>query len=356
MRLGLEPIVTNLALPTFLTSPRGDMHRFFVTEKGGSVVVVEGGSLLPTPFLDISALVSTGGEQGLLGLAFDPDYEVTGRFYVSYTDVAGTSTIARYLVSGTDPDLADASSAEVLLTIAQPFSNHNGGMLAFGPEGYLYISMGDGGGSGDPSGNGQDPTDLLGSLLRIDVSVASGYEIPPDNPFLGVPGAAPELWDLGLRNPWRFSFDRMLGDLYIGDVGQDLREEIDVATAPDAGMGVDWGWNIMEGELCFEPAMGCNTTGLVLPVHTYSHSGGACSVIGGYVYRGSAIRALDGHYLYGDYCAGWVKSFRLEGGQAVDHTTWSDLSTSQITSFGEDAAGELYVLSAGGSVSRIVEE
>ncbi len=352
--LRLEAVVTNLSFPTFLTAPRGDTERLFVTEKGGTVVVIQNGNLLPVPFLDISGLVSGGGEQGLLGLAFDPEYAATGRFYVSYTDTGGSSRIARYLVSTVDPNLADATSAEILLTIAQPASNHNGGMIAFGPGDYLYIGLGDGGGSGDPSGNGQDLTDLLGSILRIDVSGAGPYTIPPDNPFLGVTGAQPELWDLGLRNPWRFSFDRTLGDLYIGDVGQGDREEIDIALAPDAGKAQNLGWNIMEGELCFEPRTGCDPTGLTLPVLVYSHSGSACSVTGGYVYRGSAIPALTGHYFYGDFCAGFVKSFRFEAGQVLEHTTWETLQSQQLSSFGEDAAGELYVLSANGSVSRIV--
>jgi glucose/arabinose dehydrogenase len=260
--------------------------------------------LLGTPFLDISSLVSTGFEQGLLGLAFDPNYAMNGRFYVSYTDTAGDSRIVRYLVSG-NPDIAQSSPDRLLLTVDQPFDNHNGGGIVFGPDQYLYIGLGDGGAGNDPLGNGQDLTDLMGSLLRIDASPQGDYAVPNDNPFAGDPTASPELWDYGLRNPWRFSFDRLTGDLYIADVGQGDREEINVSPAAQGGgKGLNYGWNIMEGTVC-TPGVNpnCNMAGLTLPVLDYDHSGGSCSVTGGHVYRGAAIPAIWGTYFYADYCA-----------------------------------------------------
>ena len=350
--IGLEPVATGLAFPLALTAPPGD-PRLFIVEKPGRIRIVRDGALLERPFLDLTGAVSIGGEQGLLGLAFDPEYSLNGRFYVNYTDTDGNTQIVAYRAS-TEPDVDDPASADPLLSIAQPFSNHNGGHLAFGPDGYLYIGSGDGGSGGDPEGNGQDPEDLLGSLLRIDVSGGSGYTIPSDNPFAGATGARGELWDLGLRNPWRFSFDRLTGDLYIADVGQNQREEIDVATrASGGGRGANYGWNIMEGTACFAGA-GCDRTALTLPVLEYTHAEG-CSVTGGFVYRGATIPELAGHYLYADFCEGWVRSFRLSGGAVSDEREWPELAPGgQVPGFGEDAAGELYVLDAGGTVYRIV--
>jgi glucose/arabinose dehydrogenase len=338
------------AVPVFLTSPPGDA-RLFVVEKGGTVRIVENGSQLSTPFLDVSGLVSNGGEQGLLGLAFDPAYATSGRFYVDYTDPLGGTVIARYTVSVADPDVADATSGEVVLTYAHTLGNHNGGMLAFGPDGMLYASAGDGGDQNE----GPTLTDLLGAVLRIDVSGASGYAIPADNPFAGG-GGLPEIWSYGLRNPWRMSFDRQTGDLYIGDVGQSNREEIDVATAATGtGRGVNYGWNVMEGTACNSPPVGCSSAGTVLPVFEYDHGQG-CSVIGGFVYRGAAIPALRGAYFYGDYCAGEVRSFRYVNGAVTDPQLWPAFPAgNSITSFGEDAAGELYVLTQGNALYRIVQ-
>ena len=311
--VALQLVVSGLEFPLGLTAPAAD-PRLFVVEKGGRIRIVRDGALLPQPFLDISARVSRGDEQGLLGLAFDPAFAGNGRFYVNYTDVDGRTRVAAFRVSS-DADLADPASEEVLLTVEQPFSNHNGGGLAFGPDGFLYIGTGDGGSGGDPLGNGQDRSDLLGSLLRIDVSGPSGYAIPPDNPFIGEAGARGELWDSGLRNPWRFSFDRATGDLYIADVGQGDREEIDVATRESGGgRGLNYGWNRMEGSICYGGGS-CDRTGLTLPVTEYGHDQG-CSVTGGYVYRGSAVPALAGLYFYADYCQGWVRSFRYQGGAA----------------------------------------
>lgn len=352
--LGLRTVALNLNFPLYLTAPAGDTARLFVVEKGGAIRIVKGGVLLATPFLDLAGQVVTGTEQGLLGLAFDPQYAANGRFYVHYTDTAGDTVIARYRASA-DPDRALPNADRVLLTVDQPFANHNGGQLAFGPDGLLYIGLGDGGGGGDTQGNGQDRTDLLGSLLRIDVRPAGAYAIPPDNPFVGQAPFRPELWDYGLRNPWRFSFDRASGDLYIADVGQNRREEVNVAPAASGGKGLNYGWNIMEGLLCFKPASGCDPAGLTRPVLDYDHSGGACSVTGGYVYRGTAIPSWQGTYFFADYCAGWVRSFRYVDGQATAVTDWPTLSPGgNITSFGEDAQGELYILTAQGGVYRMV--
>ena len=350
----LLEVAAGLSVPLYLTAPPGDA-RLFIVEKTGGIRIVKEQVLLEQPFLDLSAQVSTGGEQGLLGLAFDPEYAANGQFLVHYTDLAGNTVLSRFQVSA-DPDRADAASEQAVLTVPQPFSNHNGGQIAFGPDGFLYLGLGDGGSSGDPDNRGQDLSDLLGSLLRIDVRSADPYTVPADNPFAGQPNAHGEVWSYGLRNPWRFSFDRANGDLYIADVGQSQWEEIDVSTAADGrGRGLNYGWSIMEGSHCFR-GPGCDQTGLALPVLEYSHRQG-CSVTGGYVYRGTAIPTLQGHYFYADYCQGWVRSFRFAEGQVTDETSWPSLTPGgSVVSFGEDAAGELYVLEAGGRVSRIIPD
>jgi glucose/arabinose dehydrogenase len=350
----------------FLTAPRGDTSRLFVVEKDGLIKIVNrSNDALVGTFLDISRLVSKGSEQGLLGLAFDPLYAVNRRFYVSYTDTAGNSVIARFLASATDPDVAEQNADLTILTLGQPFSNHNGGMIAFGPDNFLYIAFGDGGGAGDPFGNGQNVATLLGKLLRIDVNADDfpadplrNYGVPASNPCVAEAGVAKEIWSIGLRNPWRFSFDRQNGDLYIADVGQGSREEINVSTAVEgAGMGINYGWNVMEGSQCFGSA-NCSTAALALPAVDYGRTGGACSVTGGYVYRGtaSALQNVRGTYFYGDFCAGFVRGFKVVNGAVAEHTDWSASlgPGGRITSFGEDAAGELYVMTAEGSLFRIV--
>jgi glucose/arabinose dehydrogenase len=352
--VGLAEVASGLNFPLYLTSPPGDTERLFIVEKGGTIRIVKAGSLLPTAFLDISNLVSTGGEQGLLGLAFDPEYAANGRFVVHYTDTAGNTRVSTFVRSADDADRADPTTEQLVLTAEQPFPNHNGGQILFGPDGNLYLGLGDGGSGGDPGGRGQAVTDLLGSILRIDVRAASPYTIPGDNPFVGRPDARPEIWSYGLRNPWRFSFDRATGDLYIGDVGENAWEEVDVSPAADsAGKGLNFGWNVTEGNHCYSSG-NCNQAGLTSPAVEYDHDQG-CSVTGGYVYRGAAIPALQGAYFYADYCGGWVRSFRYQGGRAVDQLQWSTLAPgSSVPSFGEDAAGELYVLGSDGRVFRIV--
>jgi glucose/arabinose dehydrogenase len=287
-------------------------------------------------------------------MAFHPGYQTNRYFYVSYTDTNGDSRIVRYRASA-NPEVADPTSAAEVLFLAQPYANHNGGLVTFGPDGKLYIGFGDGGSGGDPQGNGQNRSTLLGKLLRIDVDGASPYAIPPDNPFVGVSGVRGEIWAYGLRNPWRFSFDRESGDLYIADVGQSAREEVDVEAAGGAG-GANYGWNVMEGLICYGTAS-CAQTGLTLPVIDYPHADGACSITGGYVYRGQALPVLRGRYLYADYCAGWVRSFTLVGGQATDPRDWPDLAPgSGVTSFGHDGRGELYIMTQGGALYRIVPQ
>ena len=348
----LEEVVTGLSSPLYLTAPPGD-PRLFIVEKSGAIRIVNDAVLLPNPFLDLSSQISNGGEQGLLGLAFDPDYATTRRFIVHYTDVAGNTVLSRFLASD-DPDHAEPGSEQTILSQAQPFSNHNGGQIVFGPDGFLYLGLGDGGGSGDPENRGQDFSDRLGSILRMDVRNGEPYTIPADNPF--IQSGAPEVWSYGLRNPWRFSFDRATGDLYIADVGQNQWEEIDVSLASEgAGRGLNYGWRIMEGSHCFADS-GCDQAGLTLPTLEYDHGEG-CSVTGGYVYRGNAIPALQGHYFYGDYCQGFVRSFRYNDGAVELPTTWPTLAPGgPILSFGEDAAGELYILEQGGRVLRVVPD
>jgi glucose/arabinose dehydrogenase len=349
---GVETLVTGLTDPVFLTSPPSD-SRLFIVEKPGRIRIYENGALAPTPFLDVTALVSTGDEQGLLGLAFHPSYATNGLFYVNYTDAAGDTQVVRYSV-GTTPNQADSTSATGILTVDQPFANHNGGMVFFGADGKLYIALGDGGDAGDPAGNAQNLGTLLGKLLRIDVDGGAPYAVPADNPFVGTAGARGEIWALGLRNPWRLSTDRATNLLYLADVGQGAWEEVNVVPASQGG--VNYGWDVMEGGHCFEPSAGCDQTGLALPVSEYDHVP-ECSVTGGYVYRGAAIPALQGTYFYADYCAGWVRSFRYDNGTASAQQEWDFGDLGQILSFGEDSAGELYilsVLSGNGGVYRIV--
>lgn len=338
-----EEIGSGFSDPLFVTPAPGSAD-LYVVEQGGTVRALHDGNPVEQPFLDIRSLVTRGGnEQGLLGLAFAPGYPDDPRVFVDYTGAGGTTTIASY---GVVDGVADPSSAKILLTVQQPASNHNGGMVVFGPDEYLYVGLGDGGASGDRFGNGQDPNTLLATILRLDVS-GTGYTIPSDNPFVDG-GGAPEVWDYGLRNPWRFSFDGTL--LYIGDVGQNHYEEVDVAPADQGGL--NFGWPITEALHCYKPSSGCDTTGITMPVIEYDHSDG-CSITGGYVYRGAAIPELDGVYFYSDYCSGWIRSFRYVDGTATDEQQWVD-SVGNVTSFGLDADGELLVVTRGGAIYRMV--
>jgi glucose/arabinose dehydrogenase len=310
-----------------------------------------------TSFLDVSGLLSGNSEQGLLGLAFDPNYATNFRFYIFYTDTNGNIVVARYLRDANNQDLADPSSSVIILTVPHPtFTNHNGGILAFGPDQCLYVGIGDGGGGGDPGNNGQNTDQRLGKILRIDPNTGSACtNSGVSNPF-SAGGGASEVWSWGLRNPWRFSFDRQTGDLYIGDVGQDSREEIDVALAPNAGRGINYGWRLKEGFACFNPSSNCDPGNITTPpVLDYLHDNGACSVTGGYVYRGTTQPSLAGTYFYGDFCSGFVRSFRFVGGQVTQQTEWPLLAPGgNITSFGEDALGELYLMTSQGGLFLVV--
>jgi glucose/arabinose dehydrogenase len=345
-------VVAGLEWPVYVTAPAGDEHRLFVVLQNGLIRIVKDGVLLAEPFLDIDALVpdvSTYDERGLLGLAFHPDYASNGTFYVNYTDGNGDTVIARYAVSA-DPDRADATSALVILTVDQPYANHNGGTLAFSPQdGHLYVGMGDGGSVGDPQNRAQDPGTLLGKLLRLDVDAGTPYAIPDDNPYAGTGLPLDEIWASGLRNPFRFSFDRLTGDLYIADVGQSTWEEIDVQPAASPG-GENYGWRLMEGYQCYNPPGDCNDGSLVLPVHVYGHDLG-CSVTGGVVYRGSALPALQGLYFFADWCSARIWSLRWQEGVAADLQDWTErlapgggLAIESIAAIGEDGLGEIYIV------------
>lgn len=338
----LEPIVGGLEDPLAVTHAGDGGGRLFVAQQGGQVRIVDGGRLAARPFLDIADRVRSGGERGLLGLAFHPAYPDDPRLFVDYTDENGDTRVSSFEVDPADPARADPDSEVRLLFVEQPFPNHNGGALAFGPDGFLYVATGDGGSGGDPQGFGQRLDTLLGKVLRIDVDRTEGeraYGIPADNPFARRAGAAPEIWLYGLRNPWRMAFDRATGDLWLGDVGQGAWEEVDVARA-GAGGGANYGWNTMEGNHCFRPPSGCDETTSRPPVAEYSHDLG-CTVIGGHVYRGTDQPSLVGGYLFADYCSGLVFAIAAAGDEAREPVVVLE-SDATISSFGEDEAGELY--------------
>lgn len=347
----MEKVIAGLKNPVHISNAADGSNRLFIVEQGGTIRIFARGALLETPFLDITDSVSCCGEQGLLGLAFPPDYLNKRYFYVNYTNTLGDTIISRFHLVSESPDHADADREEIILTIKQPFTNHNGGHIVFGPDGYLYIGMGDGGSGGDPLNNAQNPGTLLGKLLRIDVeSSVSPYAIPPGNPFILDTSYRPEIWAMGLRNPWRFSFDRTEGNLFIADVGQDSYEEIDFQTLKGGG-GKNYGWNNMEGTHCYKAEI-CNQADFVLPVVEYDHSLG-CSVTGGMVYRGSLYSGLFGMYFYGDFCSGRVWGLRQSEGR---WTSEQLIDTAfMITAFGEDETGTIYVTDyATGTIYRIV--
>ena len=343
-------VVSGLRDPLDLQSVAGDPERLYVVEQGGRIRVVRNGQIAGT-FLDIAGRLSSGGERGLLGLAFHPQFATNRRFFVNYTNPAGDTHISEFRASSADA--ADPASERLLLEVGQPFANHNGGGLAFDNSGRLLIALGDGGSGGDPLNNGQKLSTLLGKILRIDVDAGSPYAVPPDNPFLATAGARPEIWAYGLRNPFRIAIDRPTGDLYIGDVGQNAVEEIDVDPGSRRG-GLNYGWRITEGSRCFNPSSGCDTSGITMPIYEYSHGEG-CSVTGGVVYRGCRVPALAGTYFFADYCSAFVRSLRFANGQATELRDWTSglRGLDSPTSFGLDAAGELYIVDQDGEIYRL---
>ncbi|MGB2691069.1 MAG: PQQ-dependent sugar dehydrogenase [Thermodesulfobacteriota bacterium] len=356
-----QRVATGFSNPLFLTSPPDDFQRLFIVEQNSAQIkIIKNGTVLTTPFLDLNSKAGSGGEQGLLGLAFDPEYATNGFFYVNYTNNSGDTVLTRYTVSG-NPDIADPGSEIVFATIDQPFGNHNGGMLAFSPnDGFLYYFLGDGGSGNDPGNRAQNSQNILGKIHRIDVN--GGFTVPAENPFVGDPSTLDSIWSLGVRNPWRASFDRLNGDLYFGDVGQGQREEISWQPSVSGG-GENYGWRCMEGNRCTGlSGCACNDPGLTLPLHDYTHASGNCSVTGGYVYRGSAIPSLDGTYFFADYCSGRIWSFKWNGSVLTEfQERTSELvpdigSINNITSFGEDAAGELYIVDQDGEIFKIISD
>jgi glucose/arabinose dehydrogenase len=350
----LEPVGT-FRSPVYVTAPPGDRRRIFVVEQAGMIRVVRGGKRLSRPFLDIRSLVTAGGEQGLLSMAFAPDYARTRRFYVNYTDKQGLQRVVEYRRSRPSADRALSSSARTVLRYDGVEDNHNGGLVLFGPDRLLYIGTGDGGGANDQHGsrgNAQDLGSLLGKILRIDPRPSDGraYSVPADNPFAGRSGARPEIYSYGLRNPWRFSFDRATGDLTIADVGQDAIEEIDFARRGEAS-GANYGWRPYEGT---RHVNGESAPDHVAPVLQLTHDAGNCSVTGGYVVRDRSLPDLEGRYVYGDLCKGQLRSARLAPGSASDDAAIKGLATvQQLSSFGEDALGRVYVVSLTGPVYRL---
>jgi glucose/arabinose dehydrogenase len=355
----LQPVTTDLDQPLFVTHAGDGSGRIFVVEKQGRIRIVREGQTVATPFLDLSDRVrSTANEQGLLGLAFAPNYAETGHFFVNYTDANGDTVVSRFTTPADTPDQADPGSEFVVLAFDQPAANHNGGMVTFGPDGYLWIGTGDGGGANDRFGNGQNPATFLGKLLRLDVTSdpTVPYAVPPDNPWVAADwngqDVIDEAWALGLRNPWRFTFDRATGDLWIADVGQNQIEEVNFVAGGNPG-GLNFGWPILEGTHCFQSGS-CDPAGTVLPVLEYDHGGGHCSITGGNVYRGSQFPALQGVYFYGDFCSGviWAAMPAGDGWSAVE-VMQSGMS---ISSFGEDEAGEQYLTDLGGGLYQVTAE
>jgi len=367
LTLTTERVATGLSRPIGVAAPFGDYARVFILEQTGRIKILRGGTVLTPAFLDIVPLVNTssgGGERGMLGFAFHPDYRNNGYFYVAYTRINdGAGMLVRYRVNASNPDLADPASATTILgPLADPFTNHNGGCLQFGPDGYLYYSLGDGGSAGDPACRAQNLNELWGKLLRLDVDHLPNL-VPATNPFAGMAGRRGEIWHYGLRNPWRFSFDRATNDIYIGDVGQNAVEEISFQAGGSTG-GINYGWKIMEGPNCYSTSAcsappACNSPLLTRPIHSYPQS--PATVIGGYVYRGCDIPALHGTYFFADYISGQISSFRYDGvsvSQLTNRTaelTVTGQTMTRVSSFGEDACGEIYLCSLdGNSVHKIV--
>ena len=380
--LGNEGILSSIEIasgftkPVYVCQPTGEHERLFVLEQKGIINIIKNGKRVRNPFADLRDRIHnpifTGDERGLLGLAFHPNYQENGFVFVNYTDEDDHTIVSRFNVSD-DPDKLDEDSEKGLIKLKQPFSNHNGGHMDFGPDGYLYISVGDGGKWGDPYDHAQNIKTLFGSILRIDVDNGDPYSIPSDNPFINDPNAKGEIWMYGLRNVWRFSFDRETGDVYLGDVGQDLWEEIDFVSSEEDG-GQNFGWRVMEGNHCYYPKVNCNPIG-ILPIFEYPNDANymktlmgmdepnvdGCSVTGGYVYRGSAMPSLQGTYFFADYCSGNIWTFKEENGKAVDFQNRTDEInlaggkwTNYISSFGEDNEGELYIVDYNEAIYKLV--
>jgi glucose/arabinose dehydrogenase len=355
-RIRLRLLASGLSKPVFATGARDGTGRIFIVEQTGKIKIMKNGVVRSRAFLNLSHEVSGTGEQGLLGLAFHPKFKTNRKLYVNFTNLDGDTIIREYRASSTKPNVVNTSTMRRILKIDQPFANHNGGMLAFGPDGYLYIGMGDGGGAGDPSNNAQNTAVLLGKMLRLGINgttATTAYVVPGNNPYVGVAGRD-EIWQIGLRNPWRWSFDRVTGHLWIGDVGQGQYEEIDhaVATSSGAGRGVNWGWRVLEGTHCYSPSTGCDTTGKTMPLLDYDHGNGRCAVTGGYVYRGSAIPLLRGGYLFGDYCSGEIWVVPVSAQPPASKVRLLDTSL-LISSFGEIGGGELVLIDHNGRLYRI---
>ena len=353
LSLSLLRMPGTFSSPVLVTNAKDGTGRLFVVEQGGRIKIIDAGVALATPFLDIHTKVSCCDERGLLGLAFHPSYKTNGRFFIDYTDTSGNTVIAEYHRDPANPNKALAAGTTIL-HIAQPYANHNGGMLAFGPDGYLYIGMGDGGSAGDPGNRAQRLTYLLGKILRIDINHSSGtlhYRSPSTNPYVGKTGDD-RIWAYGLRNPWRFSFDRATGDLWIGDVGQNRYEEIDRAThSSGGGRAKNYGWHVLEGRACYNPASGCSSAGKTHPIAVYTHSLG-CAVVGGYVYRGTLFGAMRGAYIFGDYCSGRIWALKANGASSQTPSLLRSSGLS-ISSFGEGENGEMYLTDLGGGVYRV---
>ncbi|OLC86589.1 MAG: hypothetical protein AUH88_04400 [Acidobacteria bacterium 13_1_40CM_4_61_5] len=353
LQVELVPVASGFSNPLDIQQPNDGSGRLFIVEQGGRIKIIQNGNVLRIPYLDVSSLIVSGGEEGLLGLAFHPNFSQNGCFYVNYTTTRLTRTlqtvIAEYRATPASANTVSTVTEQRLITLDQPFSNHNGGGLAFGPDGDLYIGLGDGGGAGDPNGNGQNKNTLLGKLLRIQVNCNGTYTIPADNPFVGQSNVRTEIWAYGLRNPFRFSFDKSDGRLFAGDVGQDRFEEVDIVNRGD-----NLGWNIMEGDQCFSPMTGCNMTGLKLPIFTYDHSQLDETVIGGYVYHGTNISALAGNYVFGDFISGRIWSLAQNGQGQWVRTFLLNSAGNDLASFGQDTNGELYIARySSGVVARL---